>query len=393
MPQLYLGVGHGITPDGRFDQGAQAPGRNEYELNWSVCSVAAAALTRCGISFVNEEASGKGHDPDYRGSTDRANAASVQLAIEVHHNATDGHTAFGSEMCVHSGTTGDNLKLGRRIAELLHQSLGIAILHGDGLSIRDDLYFLSKTNMPAMIPEISFVDSGPDRQINGRADYATKAGEALAQAVCEFFGKQYVPPNGVHPAAATTAHAGTSAGQGPGAVSPSSPLMAAPRGTVAQVTTYLLARPHGAYSKADVEAIAGDYFTVAAPLGLDPLVAASQMIEETAHLSSFWSQPPRNNMAGIGVTGEDGVGVSFPSAHEGVRAQLGRLLAYALKAGTETQAQRSLIQEALAFRDLPSDHRGVAPTLAGLAGPGRWAADPQYANTIAFVANQVIATA
>jgi N-acetylmuramoyl-L-alanine amidase len=390
MPQLYLGVGHGITQDNKFDQGAQAPGRNEYELNWSVCAAAALALTRCGISFVNEEASGKGHDPDFAGSAKRANEANVQLAIEVHHNSFD-QKAFGCEMCVHSGTTDANLKLGRRIAELLHQVLGITVRHGDGLSIRDGLAFLRTTNMPAMIPEITFVDSPTDRQINGRADYASKAGEAIAQAVCEHFGKPFVPPNGVQPAAGATPHAGTSAGQGPGAVSPSSPLMAPPRGSLAQVTSYLLARPHGTYSEADVEAIASEYFAVASPLGLDPLIAASQMIEETAHLSSFWSQPPRHNMAGIGVTGEDGKGVSFPSPQEGVRAQLGRLLAYAVKAGSETPAQHSLIQEALAFRDLPSDHRGVAPTLAGLEGPGRWAADTQYAEKIAFVANQVIA--
>ena len=48
-----------------------------------------------------------------------------------------------------------------------------------------------------------------------------------------------------------------------------------------------------------------------------------------------------------------------------------------------------MIKEALQFRDLPSDHRGVAPTLRGLAGPGRWAADPQYADKIAWVASQV----
>jgi hypothetical protein len=98
-------------------------------------------------------------------------------------------------------------------------------------------------------------------------------------------------------------------------------------------------------------------------------------------------------MAGIGVTGADGVGVSFPSADVGVRAQLGRLLAYALKAGTETPGQRSLIEEALTFRPLPADPRGVAPTRAGLAGPGRWAADPQYADNIARVANQVTGAA
>jgi len=390
MPQVYLGVGHGVMPDGRFDPGAQAPGRSEYELNWRVVAVAAAALTRCGVSFFNEEAAGKGHDPDFIGSANKANELNVLLAIEVHHNASPPpHPGSGCEICIHPQTTDANRVLGRRIAALLHQGLGLKVRGDGGLSPRDKLGFLNITRMPAMIPEISFIDNDTDRRINGRSDYASKAGEAIAQAVCEHFGKPFVPPQVVQPATATA----TSAGQGAGTVSRSSPLMAQPRGSLAQVTAYLLARPHGAYSKADVEAIAGDYFAIASPLGLDPLVAASQMIEETAHLSSFWSQPPRHNMAGIGVTGEPGAGVSFPSAQVGIRAQLGRLLAYALKAGTETPGQLSLIEEALSFRPLPSDHRGVAPTLAGLAGPGRWAADPQYADKIAWIANQVIGAA
>jgi N-acetylmuramoyl-L-alanine amidase len=373
MPQVFLGVGHGITTEGAFDQGAQAPGRNEYELNWSVVAAAAAALARCGVTFFNEEAAGKGHDPDFVGSAKKANELNVQLAIEVHHNAAESHQGFGCEMLVHTDTSESNRQLGRRIATLLHQQLGLAIRHGDGLLSRDDLGFLNATNMPAMIPEISFVDNQTDRQISGRPDYATKAGEAIAQAICEHFGKPFKPPNGPHPPT--------------GAVSPSSTLLARPRGSADQVNAYMLARPHGVYSAADVRAIVGDYFTIGGSLGLDPLIAASQMIEETAHLSSFWSQPPRHNMAGIGVTGEPGKGVSFPSAHEGVRAQLGRLLAYALKPGTETPGQNSLIVEALNFRPLPSNLRGAAPTLSGLVG--HWAADPQYANKIAQIANQI----
>jgi hypothetical protein len=374
-------------PNGTFDPGAQAPGRSEYELNWRVVTVATAALERCGVSFFSEEAAGKGHDPDFHGSAIKANDLNVQLAIEVHHNANlaGSNSGHGCEMCVHTATTESNRQLGRRIAVLLHQQLGLTIRRGDGLNVESDLAFLNSTKMPAMIPEISFVDNDTDRQINGRPDYASKAGEALAQAICEHLGKQYVQPHGQQPA--------TVPATGTATVSPSSALLARPRGSVDQVTTYLLARPHGSYSDAEVKAIADDYFAVAGPLGLDPLIAASQMIEETAHLSSFWSQPPRHNMAGIGVTGEAGVGVSFPSAQEGVRAQIGRLLAYALKAGTETPGQRSLIEEALSFRPLPSDHRGVAPTLAGLAGPGRWAADPQYAVKIARLANQVIGAA
>src|SRR5260370_14034970 len=246
-------------------------------------------------------------------------------------------------MCVHPETTEDNRQLGRRIAALLHQDLGLNVRGQAGLSPRGDLAFLRSTHMAAMIPEISFVDNNTDRQISGRPDYATKAGEALAQAICEHFGKPFIPPNGAQPATVTSTST----------VSPSSTLMAAPRGSAAQVTAYLLARPHGAYSQTQVQAIAGDYFAVAGPLGLDPLIAASQMIEETAHLSSFWSQPPRHNMAGIGVTGEPGVGLSFPTATEGVRAQIGRLLAYALKPGTETPGQHSLIAEALCIRPVP----------------------------------------
>jgi hypothetical protein len=375
MPQVFLGVGHGITPKGKFDQGAQAPGRNEYEMNFQVVAAAAVALTRCGVSFFNEEAAGKGHDPDFIGSAIKANDLNVDLAIEVHHNASNGQ-GFGCEMCVRPDTAESNKQLGRNIATFLHQELGLNVRHQDGLSLRTDLGFLNNTKMPAMIPEISFVDNDTDRKISGRADYATKAGEAIAQAVCEHFGKPFVPPQAAQQAPTASTGSGSDSGTSTVKVSPSSTLMAAPRGTVDQVTAYLLARPHGTYAEAD-----------------DPLIAASQMIEETAHLSSFWSQPPRHNMAGIGVTGEPGKGVNFPSATEGVRAQIGRLLAYALKTGTETPGQLSLITEALSFRDLPDDRRGVAPTLAGLAGPTRWAADPQYAEKISWLANQVIGAA
>src|SRR6266545_5804098 len=73
MPEVFLGVGHGVKPDGTFDPGAQAPGRNEYELNWKVVAATAGALDRSGVSFFNEEAAGKGHDPNFVGSARKAN--------------------------------------------------------------------------------------------------------------------------------------------------------------------------------------------------------------------------------------------------------------------------------------------------------------------------------
>jgi hypothetical protein len=176
-------------------------------------------------------------------------------------------------------------------------------------------------------------------------------------------------------------------GGGQGSVTPNSKLLADPRAPSGQAERYLLAQSHGQYSEDDVRRIVRLYYTTARTVGLDPLLVVAQMSEETGHLTSFWSQRPRRNLAGIGVTGKRGEGLSFPDLGTAVRAHTGRLLGYALRSGEGTPAQAQLIKEALAFRPLPDDFRGIAPTLQGLAGT--WAADPEYAAKVAAVANEI----
>jgi hypothetical protein len=174
-------------------------------------------------------------------------------------------------------------------------------------------------------------------------------------------------------------------------ITPDTVLAASPRAQAARAERYLIERPHGEYSDDDVRTIVQGYYATAAGVGLDPLLVVSQMVEETGHLTSFWSQRPRRNPAGIGVTGAPGVGLSFPSWQTAIRAHTGRLLAYSLPAGAENEAQASLIHEALEFRPLPQNRRGVARTLQGLSGT--WAADPQYAVKISHIANEIRAHA
>ena len=172
-----------------------------------------------------------------------------------------------------------------------------------------------------------------------------------------------------------------------GVVSPASVLSAVARAPVERAQRYLLDRAHGEYTDGEVMSIVNRYYRTAAAVGLDPLLVVAQLVEETEHLTSFWSQRPRRNPAGIGVTGEPGIGLSFPDWETAVRAHTGRLLAYSLPLGGESTAQLKLIDEALAFRPLPDDKRGVAAALKGLAGT--WAADPQYAVKLAAVANEI----
>jgi hypothetical protein len=198
-------------------------------------------------------------------------------------------------------------------------------------------------------------------------------------AICRFFG--LTPARGT----ATAASVET--------LTPRSTILASPRATRAQLGRHLVARHHAHHSQSrykdsTLANIVQLYFTTCASIGLDPLVAVSQMELETAHLTSKASQPPQRNPAGIGITGEPGVtGVSFPTWAKAVRAHVGRLAAYAIPKGKGTPPQKALIAEALEVRPLPDSKRGVATRVGGLAGT--WAADQEYAKKIARIAQEV----
>ncbi len=170
----------------------------------------------------------------------------------------------------------------------------------------------------------------------------------------------------------------------------SSRIIAPPRVTEGQVVRYLVPKYNGRYTDADVRYIVDRYFDLAPKVGVDPLVVVAQMDHETAHLSSYWSQRPRRNPAGIGVTGAPGEGVSFPRWSDSVDAHVGRLLAYALPKGTGTVEQKRLIARALSWRPLPDSYRGSARTIYGLQG--RWATDRYYAAKLARTGDAIDAT-
>lgn len=194
-----------------------------------------------------------------------------------------------------------------------------------------------------------------------------------------------------------------------------SAIMAAPRCTAAQAATYIRNRsPQPLYTSYDITVnILPWYWQYCTQTGVDPCIAVAQMIHETANMSSWWCNRPRRNPAGIGVTGEKRInpppvdeshqwtwhdtdqkwykGISFANWIESATAHVGRLCAYATVPATRTAAQQTLISAALAYRTLPANFHGVAPTLEGLNG--RWASPgTTYADKIAQIANAMVAT-
>ncbi len=170
-------------------------------------------------------------------------------------------------------------------------------------------------------------------------------------------------------------------------------IIAPASGAASQAIAWLAARAVG-YTPYDVTSIVQSYQSQGDAVEVDWFLALAQCAHETGGLSSWWSQRPRRNPAGLGVTGQmkagtpdarpgpnwawdDSLarwreGLSFAIwADESVPAHLGRLLAYALPAGAGTPEQQSMIAYALAWRTLPAGYRGIAPTITGLNG--RWA--------------------
>lgn len=162
------------------------------------------------------------------------------------------------------------------------------------------------------------------------------------------------------------------------------------------------------------------YWQHAALAALDPIVLVAQAVHETTDVAtgkpfgSWWSQPPRRNPAGIGVTGEsrphiaDGApdwqpkddgrdyrGYAFDMWYSATLAHVVHLAAYRYAPGNEPQAIRAYFATLYDPRldaVLQAGFRGIARTLGDLNG--RWAVPgATYGPSIARVANEIASTA
>lgn len=180
MTDVYLAVGHGVEPNGVFDPGAVgADGTQEHTLCTVVCTAAAAALNRSGVSFQWESNAGAGHDPDYRGSVDIANRLGVKIAVEVHFDANNApRGGFG----IYHSDASPARNLAVRVGNLWSAA---------GFPTRPSyadvrgLYFLKATRMPALIWECDRTMAQPDPSM------LIRMGDALAHGICDFIGAPF----------------------------------------------------------------------------------------------------------------------------------------------------------------------------------------------------------
>ena len=176
---VFLAVGHGVEPDGTPDPGAIGTDRRkEHDEAFQVCKFALAAMRRSGLTVVSETTMGASHDPDYRGSANRANQLKPRVAIEVHFDSRNGVHGYAGQYFSAQGLA-------------LSKHIGDAFIRR-GLPRKADvqrpeLFFLNSTTMPALIPEINVT-----HKYGARVNQAQ--GEALAEGTCVFLGHAFRPP-------------------------------------------------------------------------------------------------------------------------------------------------------------------------------------------------------
>jgi hypothetical protein len=364
MKRILVQAGHQRPLQPGFETQTGAPG--EAEL--------VADIQHALVGLLN-------HDPDFHGIPAPGHIdpnVDVDGALYLHADGAANPSAGGYSVGYPPGFE-VNSRLAQLIADEIEKIPGHPHRRPDNNTNDMKFYYgfgIVQTPGPEVLVEHGFVTNTAEHQwLKAHVDELARAEH---NALRRFFGLTVQPSSKI----------GTG-GQGTVTtpVTADTRLLAPSRAPAAQAGSYLLARAHGGYSDADVRSLVADYYAAATAVGLDPLLVVAQMAEETAHLTSFWSQRPRRNLAGIGVTGKPGEGLSFPDLKTAVDAHAGRLLAYALPVGAGNQDQNQLIKEALSFRPLPDQLRGAAPTLQGLAGT--WAHDPHYADKLASVANDI----
>ncbi len=160
------------------------------------------------------------------------------------------------------------------------------------------------------------------------------------------------------------------------------------------------------YTLYDYRSIITSYETTAKIGNINPYIAIAQMVKETDWCRSWWSQRPRRNPAGLGVTGEETTkepanknvwsysndshvwkkGYSFPSWQVSTQAHIGHLLAYMHKQDDLTEEQQYLVASDPRSAFIAPSIRGTVKLLKHL--DGKWAVPGVgYGRSIATLAN------
>lgn len=214
--KVAIDAGHGMHTEGKqsvpmskdlYIDGklVRAKGKiiKENEWNRGVSEYLSVALKRCGIDTM--------FTADMTGKTDiplstrahKANVAKADLLISNHFNAIGScakwQTRVKGLLVMHTKNSSSNsIKLGNLAVKHLEKDINYEYSYG---LMRDvdmsgfTLAILRQTTMPAILIEYGFMDYEKEAKLMLDKKHQEKCAEAVAKAVCEYFGVTYMAKN------------------------------------------------------------------------------------------------------------------------------------------------------------------------------------------------------
>ncbi len=174
MKKIGIDIGHNL----KVDVGAVGI-KNEDELNMLVGRLLISKLRLEGFQVVDctpTNAKSLGDSLSQRCAI--ANNENVDFFLSIHHNKCIG--GYGAEALVYK--EGKGSEIGRLILKEIER-----IGHTNrGIKIRQDLYVLKHTKMPALLMECAFIDSERDMKIYN----PSKMVDAIFNGLCESMDKK-----------------------------------------------------------------------------------------------------------------------------------------------------------------------------------------------------------
>ena len=172
----------------------------ENEWNRGVSEYLATALKRCGIdTMFTADMTGK-TDIALSTRANKANKAKADILISNHYNAI-GSCAKWQTKCKGllvlrtKNCSNNSIKLGKLAVKHLEKDIDYEYSYG---LMRDvdmsgfTLAILRQTTMPAILIEYGFMDYEKEAKLMLDKKHQEKCAEAVAKAVCEYFGVTYI---------------------------------------------------------------------------------------------------------------------------------------------------------------------------------------------------------
>lgn len=189
---VYLDAGHGEGARGQRDPGAVGPGgTTENAIALAMVQRLAHLFRERGVTVHGDTLGDAVDTESYKEAVTAANKLRVDLFVSIHCNAAADRSARGFEV-LYLGK--EHWSLATQICRSVAQAVargGSKWLGGRAIALpirgakeRNDLYVLTRTEMPAVLVELAFISNQTEEALLRDDSVQQALAQAIADALC-----------------------------------------------------------------------------------------------------------------------------------------------------------------------------------------------------------------